>query len=73
MTLEMLMLLAAVLLAFLAAGVAYLFLRRVKRKHKTSEEKLQQLTRELLEKIETHSLTEEQKAKIVDAIRSAKR
>jgi len=69
MSVEVLMVIAAALLLVMAAGLFYLSIRRFGRAKKADRAHLQKLGDTLMRKLESHPLSEEQKARIADALR----
>ncbi len=63
-----LILLTLVLFAVLGVGLVYLVVLRLKRSKSADSERLERLGSELMQKLESTSLSEEQKAKIAEAL-----
>lgn len=63
-----LILLTLVLFAVLGVGLVYLVVLRFKRSKSADSERLKRLGSELMQKLESTSLSEEQKAKIAEAL-----
>lgn len=63
-----LILLTLVLFAVLGVGLVYLVVLRFKRSKSADSERLERLGSELMQKLESTSLSEEQKAKIAEAL-----
>ena len=66
---DALMILTAALFLLLAAGIFYLAMRRFSRAKNGEDVRLENLTEELMQKLESKSLSEQQKAKISEALR----
>jgi uncharacterized membrane protein len=73
MSVDTLMVIAAVLLLVLTAGLFYLTMYRIKKAKKDDEEHLEKLSESLMEKLESQSLSEEQKSKIADALKEIRK
>ena len=69
MSVEGLMIMAIVLLVILIAGLFYLIALRLKKTDKGEEARLDKLSEALMEKLESQTLTEEQKARIAEALK----
>ncbi|MHC3994379.1 hypothetical protein ACXWTF_06080 [Thiomicrolovo sp. ZZH C-3] len=72
MSVEGLMLSAAALLLMMAAGLFYLIVRRISRAQRDDNARMDRLGESLMEKLESQSLSEEQKAKIAEALKEIK-
>lgn len=72
MGVEALTVLAIGLMIVLASGTAYLAVRRLRRNNAGDEARLTKLSDALMERLESTSLTPEQKAEIADAIKGMK-
>jgi uncharacterized membrane protein len=69
MSIEGLMLSAAALLLVMAVGLFYLIVRRIRSAERDDNARMEKLGESLMEKLESQSLSEEQKAKIAEALR----
>ncbi|UFS63677.1 hypothetical protein LOH54_05970 [Sulfurimonas sp. HSL-3221] len=69
MSVEGLMLSAAALLLIVTAGLFYLIVRRIGRAQRDDNARMDKLSESLMEKLESQSLSEEQKAKIAEALK----
>jgi hypothetical protein len=69
MSVEVLMVIAAALLLVMAAGLFYLSMRRFGRAKKADHAQLEKLKDALMQKLEFQALSEEQKAKIAEALK----
>lgn len=57
------------LLTVMAAGLIYLFVARLKRSGRDERERMKRLGSELMQKLESTTLSEEQKTKISEALK----
>lgn len=72
MTVDVLMIIAMIQLLVLVGGAVYLLVWRRKREEKKGDVRLEKLSEDLMAKLESQSLSDEQKHKIAEALKEVR-
>jgi hypothetical protein len=72
MTIEVLMIIAIIQLLVLVGGAIYLLVWRRKREEKQGDVRMEKLSEDLMAKLESQSLSVEQKRKIAEALKEVR-